>query len=269
MSMKALHLIFICLFFSIVTEAATVETVKVFSKSMNKEIPVVIVAPEKSEKPLRTVYLLHGYGGNANMWLGIKPNLPDIAERDGLLFVCPDGHNSWYWDSPKDPSSRYETFVSQELIEYIDTHYPTLPAKEGRAITGLSMGGHGALWIAFRHTETFGAAGSSSGGVDIRPFPKNWEMDKQLGSLEENRELWDSHTVINQIDKIKNGDLALIVDCGYGDFFFEVNNNFHAKLLENAINHDYIVRPGVHNGPYWKNSIDYQILFFLKYFQMN
>ena len=38
----------------------------------------------------------------------------------------------------------------------------------------LSMGGHGALWNAIRHSDIFGAAGSMSGGVDIRPFPDNW-----------------------------------------------------------------------------------------------
>ena len=129
-----------------------------------------------------------------------------------------------------------------------------------------SMGGHGAMWISFRHKDMFGAAGSTSGGVDIRPFPNNWEMSMQLGKEADNREVWENHTVINQIDHLKNGDLAIIVDCGYKDFFFEVNNKFHEKLLEYKIDHDFIVRPGAHTGEYWKNSIDYQILFFKNFF---
>ena len=48
-------------------------------------------------------------------------------------------------------------------------HISAIPEKRGRAITGLSMGGHGALWNAIRHKDVFGAAGSTSGGVDIRP----------------------------------------------------------------------------------------------------
>lgn len=131
------------------------------------------------------------------------------------------------------------------------------------------MGGHGAMWLSFRHKDVFGAAGSTSGGVDIRPFPNNWEMSKQLGNESDNQEVWNNHTAIMQIDRIKNGELAIIFDCGYSDFFFEVNNDFHKKLLKYKIDHDFLVRPGSHNGEYWKNSIDYQILFFKKFFGKN
>lgn len=268
--MKKLSLLFfLYLFISIAIHGATVDTVEVYSRAMNKKVQVVVISPEKKNMPGSVIYLLHGYSGDAKNWLRIKPDLPEIADRHNLVFVCPDGKNSWYWDSPKDPAYRYETFVSKELVNYIDTNYSTKGDRTARAITGLSMGGHGALWVAFHHTETFGAAGSTSGGVDIRPFPKNWEMSKQLGTLEDNRQIWETHTVINQIDKIKNGDLALIIDCGYSDFFFDVNNDFHQKLLDKGIDHDYLLRPGGHNNEYWNNSIDYQILFFLKYFQMN
>lgn len=260
-----LFLLHLCI--SVAVRGATVDTVDVYSNAMNKKIQVVVISPAEKNVPAPVIYLLHGYGGDAKNWLRIKPELPEIADRHNLVFVCPDGRNSWYWDSPKDPSFRYETFVSKELPGYIDANYPVIKDRKARAITGLSMGGHGALWIAFRHTDTFGAAGSTSGGVDIRPFPKNWEMSKQLGTLEDNPQLWETHTVINQIDKIKDGDLALIIDCGTADFFFEVNNNFHRKLLDKGIGHDYPVRPGGHNNEYWNNSIDYQILFFLKYFK--
>ena len=128
------------------------------------------------------------------------------------------------------------------------------------------MGGHGAMWLSFRHKDVFGAAGSTSGGVDIRPFPNNWHMSDWLGKESENQEVWDNHTAINQIDRLKNGDLAIIIDCGYSDFFFEVNNDFHKKLLKYKIDHDFLVRPGAHNSEYWRNSIDYQILFFKNYF---
>ena len=152
-------------------------------------------------------------------------------------------------------------------MKHTDKNYATIPEKNGRAITGLSMGGHGALWLAIRHKEIFGAGGSTSGGVDIRPFPKNWEMNKQLGDYESDKTLWDQHTVITQVDKIKDGDLALIIDCGEQDFFLEVNKALHKVLLEKNISHDFITRPGGHNGQYWNNSIDYQILFFDKFFK--
>ncbi|WP_289751463.1 alpha/beta hydrolase [Bacteroides acidifaciens] len=251
--------------------AARVDTLLVNSPSMNKDVQVIVVTPDaalgKKAVACPVIYLLHGYGGNAKTWIGVKPNLPQIADEKGIIFVCPDGKNSWYWDSPKNPSYRYETFISSELVKYIDDHYKTVADRKGRAITGLSMGGHGAMWNAIRHKDTFGAGGSTSGGVDIRPFPLNWEMAKQLGEFAHNKKSWDEHTVINQIDKIENGDLAIIIDCGESDFFLNVNKDLHNRLLARKINHDFITRPGGHTGKYWKNSIDYQILFFDKFFR--
>ena len=151
-------------------------------------------------------------------------------------------------------------------MSYIDRNYKTIADRKGRAIAGLSMGGHGAMWLGIRHKDVFGAAGSTSGGVDIRPFPQNWSMNKQLGEMASNKKVWDEHTVVNQLDKIQNGDLALIIDCGEDDFFLNVNKDFHNRLLGRKINHDFITRPGEHNGKYWNNSIDYQILFFSKFF---
>lgn len=271
MEKKKLLLIALLLVWVASSFAAKVDTLLVKSPSMNKDVQVVVVTPDaargKKAVACPAIYLLHGYGGNAKTWIGIKPNLPQIADEKGIIFVCPDGRNSWYWDSPLNPSYRYETFISSELVKYIDKHYKTIADRKGRAITGLSMGGHGAMWNAIRHKDTFGAAGSTSGGVDIRPFPKNWEMPRQLGEYESNKEVWDNHTVINQIDKIENGDLAIIVDCGERDFFLNVNKDLHNRLLKRKIDHDFITRPGAHNETYWNNSIDYQILFFEKFFK--
>lgn len=252
---------------SLSAHAAKVETIGVRSASMGKDVKVLVVVPEKQEAPASTIYLLHGYSGNEMSWIGIKPDLPEIADRYNVLFVCPDGKNSWYWDSPKDPAYRYETFVAKELVKYIDSNYYTKKTREGRAITGLSMGGHGGLWLGIRHRDTFGSAGSTSGGVDIRPFPKNWEMGKQLGEMKDNPQVWEDHTVMNEVDKLKNGELNIIFDCGFSDFFFDVNNALHQKLLRKKIDHDYLTRPGGHDSKYWNNSIDYQILFFVKCFK--
>ena len=271
MEKKKLLLIALLLVWVAPSFAAKVDTLLIKSPSMNKDVQVVVVTPDaalgKKAVACPAIYLLHGYGGNAKTWIGIKPNLPQIADEKGIIFVCPDGKNSWYWDSPLNPSYRYETFISSELVKYIDGHYKTIADRKGRAITGLSMGGHGAMWNAIRHKDMFGASGSTSGGLDIRPFPKNWEMPKQLGEYETNKEVWNNHTVITQIDKIENGDLAIIFDCGEGDFFLNVNKDLHNALLERKIDHDFITRPGAHNGTYWSNSIDYQILFFDKFFK--
>jgi S-formylglutathione hydrolase FrmB len=103
--------------------------------------------------------------------------------------------------------------------------------------------------------------------MDIRPFPGSWGMKKYLGERDENLEVWNNHTVINQLDRLKDGDLAIIIDCGVDDFFFGVNKAVHERLLQQKVGHDFIARPGAHNGAYWKNSIGYQIKFFKKYFE--
>ena len=256
--------------------AARIDTVAVFSPRMQRDIPAVVVVPDAAvaaaadsaagTQRFPVLYLLHGHGGSYLSWLGIC-DLRALAERHGMIFVCPDGENSWYWDSPLDPRSQFETFVSTELVDWVDARYPTIPAREGRAVTGLSMGGHGALWVALHHKDRFGAAGSTSGGVDIRPFPDSWHMKNQLGERDEHPERWNAHTVIEQVDSLKNGELALIFDCGYEDFFYQVNLNLHDKLLKLGVGHDFQVRPGAHNAAYWSVSLPSQLVFFERYFR--
>ena len=251
-------------------QAAQVDTLLVHSQSMDKNIKVLAIRPDKAIKGEKypVVYLLHGYSDNHEKWLKVRPDLPEIADRENIIFVCPDGNfDSWYWDSPVIPESRYETFISKELIEYTDKNLNAISDRSKRAITGLSMGGHGAMWNAIRHQDVFGAVGSTSGGLDIRPFPDNWNMKKYIGERDENFDVWNNHTVINQLDRLKDGDLAIIIDCGVSDFFFGVNKAVHERLLEQKVGHDFIVRPGGHNNTYWNNSIDYQIKFFKKFFK--
>lgn len=253
--------------------AARVDTILVHSAAMNKDIKCVVIQPtsksqlEGSAKRFPVIYLLHGHSGSYAQWPTTAPQLQKEADDLGIFFVCPDGgYDSWYFDSPMDPKVRYETFVSKELVTYIDGHYATIADRNHRAITGLSMGGHGALYLALRHKDTYGAAGSTSGGVDFRPFPDNWGIKKDLGTITEHKDNWDKNTVITLVDDLKDHDLRLIIDCGVEDFFLTVNRSLHQKLLDKKIDHDYIERPGGHNGPYWHNSIDYQVLFFWKYF---
>lgn len=250
--------------------SATVDTVRVFSPSMKKEIKVVVIKPQPyhQETTYPVLYLLHGYSGRYDGWIKGTPHIAELADRYSMMIVCPDGgYGSWYWDSPEDPSFRYETFVAQELIAYIDSHYQTIASRQGRAITGLSMGGHGGLYLAFRHQEVFGAGGSICGGVDIRPFPDDWDMAKRLGDQRDYPERWEEYSVMGQLHLLRPGALKIIFDCGTEDFFYEVNRRLHSELLYRKIPHDFISRPGAHNGQYWSNAVKYQALFFHDYFE--
>jgi S-formylglutathione hydrolase FrmB len=262
-----LFLTLLCSVASTAIFAAKIDTVKTFSASMHKEIPAVIFRPDNfsTTKTYPVVYVLHGYGGN--QWTNIA-DIDKFADMYDLIIVKPDGgFSSWYFDSPIDSTMRYETYISKELPEFIDKKYRTIASPTGRAITGMSMGGHGALYLAFRHYDVFGAAGSTSGGVDIRPFPNNWDIAKRLGTYAENPANWENNTVINQVHLLTPNALAIIFDCGTEDFFYKVNCQLHDKLLDRNIPHDFIARPGVHDFAYWGVSIQYQMLFFHNYFK--
>jgi len=251
------------------TYAATVDTALTHSNAMHKDIKCVVIKPASydGKKTFPVVYLLHGHSGNYADWISKVPAIKQYADADSIIIVCPDGHyNSWYLDAPMDSSIRYETYVSKELVSYIDAHYKTVQSRAGRAITGLSMGGHGAFYLAFKHQNVFGAAGSMSGGVDIRPYPLNWQMADLLGSYKEHPENWEANTDINLVHLLTPNALALIFDCGTDDFFYKVNVALHEKLLYYGIPHDFIVRPGAHTWNYWANSITYQLLFMKHYF---
>jgi S-formylglutathione hydrolase FrmB len=259
---------FLFMLFVNVAAAASVDTVVTYSESMKKKIKAVVVLPEGygGEKRFPTVYLLHGYSGGYADYIRKTPAIKDYADRYQLIIVCADGGNSWYLDSPVDPAWKYETYVAKELVGWIDKRYSTIAERKGRAIMGLSMGGHGALSLAIKHQDVFGAAGSMSGGLDLRPFPGNWEISKRLGSYATNAGSWKENSVMEMIPLLSTHQLALIIDCGEEDFFYPVNLKFHEQLKYNNIAHDFISRPGKHDWTYWANAISYQFLYFNNYF---
>lgn len=258
------------LFFIFFAKSGTIDTVTIQSNTLKKKTKVLVISPTNSankKESYPVVYLLHGYGGDYKQWNDVAPQLQYQADLHKIIFVCPDGgKGSWYFDSPIDSTIRYESYITKELVPYIDLHFSTQAKASSRAITGLSMGGHGAMYLAIRHSNLFGAAGSSSGGLDFTPFPKKWDISKALGDYLSNKERWHQNTVLYQVNTLKNDQLAIIIDCGVDDFFIDVNRSLHQRLLGLKINHEYIERPGGHSSTYWKENIDFQILFFKKFF---
>lgn len=251
------------------SENGSIQDIKVHSAAMNKDIDVKVILPDDYENlaDMPTVYLLHGFSGNSTDWEKSGKVSRWVDQYDVILVLPDGGYDSWYFDAPEDPTYRYETFVSKELIEYIDSHYKSRKSRDFRAITGLSMGGHGAMYLSIRHQDIFGSVGSISGGVDIRPFPGNWGISKRLGTIEQKPENWEKHTVINLVDGLKNGALNILIDCGSDDFFYKVNCNLHEKLRKVGIAHDFYIRPGAHNWDYWRNAIQYHLLYFSNCFK--
>lgn len=268
-NLKCLYVAFFVLspFFA---HAAKVDTVITFSKAMKKEIKAIVIVPDaySDGKNYPVLYLLHGAGGSYAEWVNKVPNIKYLADLHKMIIVCPDGNvTSWYFDSPIDPSFKYETYVAIELVKFMDEKYKTIQSRTGRAISGLSMGGHGAFYLGIKHQNVYGAVGSMSGGVDILPFPNGWDLPKRLGTQNENLDNWKNNSVINLIPLLKTKSLAITFECGTSDFFFAVNEHLHQELLYRNIAHDYTTRPGGHTWEYWANAIKYQSQFFDDFFK--
>ena len=251
--------------------AATADTVSIYSEAMKKSFNCVVIKPsdyKKEKKGFPVVYLLHGYSGSFNNWINRVPELLEYADKYALLIVCPDGgYSSWYFDSPLDSSMRYETYIGKEVPAYIDKNFKTIKDRKARAITGLSMGGHGGLFLGFRHSSIFGAGGSMSGGVELYSSRNKFDIVKRLGDTISHSDNWKNYSVTNVIETKPSDSLAIIIDCGTEDFFYSINKALHEKMLKLKIAHDYIERPGKHDWNYWRNAVKYQLLYFREYFQ--
>ncbi len=262
--------LFICSTISM-NASASIDTVNVFSKSMSRNIKCVVVTPLKypsGDNQYPVVYLLHGARGNYSNWVTRVPDMQLLADEYEQIIVCPDGNTtSWYFDSPVDSSSRFETHIAKELPGYIDAHYRTIPDREHRAISGLSMGGHGALFIAFRHAETFGSCGSMSGAFDVSIIPKSYGIEKVLGNVATHSSYYKDWSVLNLVDTAPKDSLQIIIDCGAQDFISYMSKALHEKMTKLKIMHDYIERPGRHDWQYWGKAVRYQLLFFKEYFK--
>ncbi len=142
-----------------------------------REIPVYLPPGyDASAASYPVVYWLHGFTGiglsaiNAGPWV---PSLPECMERviasgaPPAILVMADGFTrfggSQYLNS--EATGRYEDFVSSELVAHTDRRFRTLASRAHRGIAGKSSGGYGALALAMRHPDIFGAAASHSGDM--------------------------------------------------------------------------------------------------------
>lgn len=266
--------------------AARVDTLEIQSTVMQKKLKAVVVLPasyKKAKHGFPVLYLLHGGNGGYKDWLSKTPDktlLHRFADEYNIIIVTPEGGSvSYYFDSPLDKTSQYETFISKELVAKIDESFRTIKTKEGRVIAGLSMGGHGAFFIATRHPDLYCAAGSMSGVMNINTakwkVPEDFAKIRRerfanlLGPPKDTEDPYPGYTLVTMADQVKNSGLKIIFDCGVDDFLIETNRDFHQKLLQNGTPHDYTERPGAHTWEYWENALAYQMVFFQKVLQSN
>ena len=285
--MKSIHFLVFGFFLvqGLYATAATVDSIEVQSTTMNKTYKAAVVLPAayaKSKAAFPVLYLLHGGGGHFRDWLTSTPDkmlVKNLADQYNLIIVMPEGETfSWYLDSQLDKGSQFETYLTKDVILQVDNSYRTVRSSKGRVITGLSMGGHGALYLSNRHPELYCAAGSMSGAVDMNTA--NWKIPQDFSARIKQGfqklvgdttdvSLYAAHSVVNMADRIKINKLKLIIDCGVDDFLIEANRELHRRLVYNGTPHDYTERPGGHSWEYWQNSLPYHVLFFDRILKAN
>ena len=185
--MKQMRFLFLSLFLlkGLTGIAATVDSIDIASMAMNKTYKAAVVLPNsyaKNKTAYPVLYLLHGGGGHFRDWLNSTPDkmlVKNLADQFNLIIVMPEGETfGWYLNSPVNKVSLFETYITEEVIAKIDNAYRTVANRNGRVITGLSMGGHGALFLSTRHPNLFCATGSMSGALDLNT--SNWRTTPEF-----------------------------------------------------------------------------------------
>lgn len=277
--MKTPALLLWCLFLSSAVFGARVDTLDVPSAAMQKNYKAAVVLPDSyfsSKSAYPVLYLLHGGGGQFSDWLKQTPDkslLHRLADQYNLIIVLPEGERlGGYIDSPVQKDNLFETYIAREVPEKIDKTYRTVKSRDGRVITGLSMGGHGALLLASRHPDTYCAAGSMSGALDLDPA--NWRISSEfleqirpgferiLGPFNSSPNHYAANSVVNMVSQMKENGLPMIIDCGVDDFLIEPNRELHRRLVYEKVPHIYTEKPGGHSWDYWEDSLPYHVLFF-------
>jgi S-formylglutathione hydrolase len=152
----------------------TVERIKVHGKSLEGNLEgdsadrdVFIYLPpsygKQTNRRYPVVYFLHGYGIDAERYWNIM-KVPEAADKDiaagnaaEMILVHPDAftiyNGSMYSSSPT--TGDWETFIAQDLVAWVDSHYRTIPDRMSRGLAGHSMGGYGTMRIGMKRPEVF------------------------------------------------------------------------------------------------------------------
>jgi enterochelin esterase family protein len=146
------------------------------------------------------LYALTGYTGRGPMMLNERSWGMNIQQRLDHLYaggmphaivVLPDCFTrlggSQYLNSPA--TGRYEDYLTQEIVQFVDSHYATIADSSGRGVFGKSSGGYGALIMGMRHADLFGAVACHSGDLAFdlcyKPdFPKAANALNKAGGVE-------------------------------------------------------------------------------------
>jgi enterochelin esterase-like enzyme len=137
-----------------------------------------------SDKRYPVVYALHNFYGDENDMIPMSRELDRLVasgEVQEMIIVFVNGENkfggSHYLSSPT--IGDYESYIVREMVAHIDANYRTIPVRDSRGITGCSMGGEGAIRLAFKYPDVLSVAVPMSGIYNFEDYPE-WEPARDL-----------------------------------------------------------------------------------------
>jgi len=208
------------------------------------------------------LYFLHGLGDNEQtIFKGGGWNLiQDLREKGQLsdfLLVTPEGKRSFYINSA-DSRVRYSDFFIREFIPYIESHYSVRRERSARGISGVSMGGFGALRFAFAYPELFSSVSAQSAALITEPPHQTMSglMGAAFGNPIDLRH-WNQNSpfVLAKRNRtsIRTSGLSIYFNCGREDEFgFDKGAvELHRQLQAEGIQDEYHLYPGNHGAEYF------------------
>lgn len=267
-------LIFSCFFlFANAQTGKVMESLVFESNIVSYPVKYTVYLPadyETSNRSYPVLYLLHGYSDDETGWIqfGEANTIADRGIANGdfppCIIVMPDGKVSWYINS-FDGKDRWEDMFISELIPQVEKTYRIRAKKEFRAIAGLSMGGNGALLLAMHHPDLFSTCVAMSAGTftdeeisgneQYDAYFKNIYGEKPENGVSEHWKINSPLYLLDSVDKEKLKSVRFYIDCGDDDFLYKGNSALHVKMRNLEIPHEYRVRNGGHEWPYWRTGL--------------
>lgn len=236
------------------------------SDTLHTYVHVTVMLPKKMKTPLETpmkkeaypvLYLLHGALDYGDSWI-YRTDLSNLVDEKEIAVVLPSVGNSFYLDEPE--GMAYFTFLTEELLEYLEHIFPLSQKREETFIGGLSMGGYGSLYAALRKPERYGKVFSLSGALDIRRtscFVSQCGASLP-GQLRDRKALsggaYDLFALLEKADPAVMPPVFLA--CGKEDFFMR-DNLFFAQMMEKrGMPVTFHSADGEHSWAFWRTWLN-------------
>lgn len=211
----------------------------------------VYLPPDYLSAPQRrypVLYMLHGAGGDYTEWS--DSYLPEQADRlivageiPPMIIVMPSDGGHTYWANWAENGPRWGDYVAYEVVDTADERYRTLKDARSRAIGGLSMGGMGALNLAFQHPDIFGVVGGHSPSVRLEPDPMLWFLPDQT--------FWDNNPIWLAQHQSGLDNTKVWLDAGTEDVWLPNIEAVHDAIVAQGIPIEWHNFPGPHEAEYW------------------